>query len=77
MEIQKHCCLNVLHIARRFTFIAGFVAANGTHLIVIVVVLVGIFGSVLVGVFLYVLYPMSALKGAAISSMYTPLTFAS
>jgi hypothetical protein len=47
---------DVLHIARCFVFIAGLVAADGAHLVVIAIVFVGVFGGVLVGVLLDVFW---------------------
>jgi hypothetical protein len=48
--------LDVLHIARCFIFIARLVAADRAHLIVVVVVLVGVFSGIPVGVLLYVFW---------------------
>jgi hypothetical protein len=47
---------DVLHVSSRLVFVAGLVAANGTHFVVVIVVLVRVLGGVLVGVLLHVLY---------------------
>jgi hypothetical protein len=47
-------CLDVLHVARCFIFVARLVAANRTHLIFVIVVLVGVFSGISAGVLLYV-----------------------
>jgi hypothetical protein len=49
-------CLDVFHIARRFIFVARLVAADRAHLIVVIVVFVGIFSCVSVGVLFYVFW---------------------
>ena len=70
---HKRRGLDVLHIPRRFILVARLVAADGTHLVVIIVVFVRVFGGVLIGVLLYIfcyrVSPFLSCHGR-ISSMY-------
>jgi hypothetical protein len=70
--------LDVLHIARRFVFIARLVAAYGAHLIVVVVVLVRVLGSILASELLHILCSdISTFLLLCYIQLHIPFTFAS